>query len=130
MPFYIEDSQAESLLEKILNILNSINSNLEKIMSTPPVTQAAFDTALSTLNSTLTQLLAVGQQIGVGLTNLETALQAAQQNPGQIDFSGELATVQNMQAELATAITGANAALASIPTAEQPQPQVTANIKK
>lgn len=94
-------------------------------MSTTPVSQATFDAALGTLNTTVSALLAVGQSIGVGLTNLEASLAAAQGSSTPVDLSGELATVQNMQTELATAVTGAQAALVGIPTADQPTPPTT-----
>lgn len=117
----------EQLLIKQLELQIKI---AEKIMSTSPVTQATFDTALASINSSLSQLLAVGQSIGTGLSNLEAALLAAQQNPGTTDFSGELATVQNMQAELTAALSGAQQALSSIPTAEQPSPTPSSSVEK
>jgi hypothetical protein len=117
----------EQLLINQLEVLICIK---EKIMSTTPVSQATFDAALATLNTTLSSLLSVGTSIGTGLVNLEAALLAAQQNPGTTDLSGELATVQNMQAELGTALTDAQAVLAGIPAAEQPAPVASAEVKK
>lgn len=127
--FNEKDFKTEVILERMLQELCKINSNLEtiqKVMSTnPPVTQATFDAALSQVNAALTGLLSVGQNIGQGLQNLEAALLAAQQNPGSTDLSGELAIVNNMQAELVEATTNANTLLSSIPTAEQPASQTS-----
>lgn len=115
--------QQIALLERQIQLLSSINSYLEKMekhMATnPPVSQATFDAALSDVNTALSQLLAVGQQVGAGLVKIEADLAA---KSGDVDLSGELATVQNMKAQLADALQGAQTALASIPSADQPDP--------
>lgn len=95
-----------------------------RLMSTPPVTQATFDAALVELNTAFTTLLTSQQNIITGLSAVEAALVAAQQNPGSTDFSGELATVQNLQAEAAQAQANAQAAIASLPT-PPPAPPTT-----
>ena len=99
-------------------------------MSTSPVSQATFDAALAALNTTLSNLLTLGATIGQGLANLETALTAALANPGQVNLAGELATVQNMQQELSTALSDAQTVLAGIPAAEQPAPTSTPSVEK
>lgn len=93
-----------------------------RLMATPPVTQATFDAALVELNTAFTTLLTSQQNIITGLSAVEAALVAAQQNPGSTDFSGELATVQNLQAEAAQAQANAQAAIASLPTPPQAPP--------
>lgn len=123
MMFDDKQFQQIALLERQIQLLSSINSYLEKMekhMATnPPVSQATFDAALSDVNTALSQLLAVGQQVGAGLVKIEADLAA---KSGDVDLSGELATVQNMKAQLADALQGAQTALASIPSADQPDP--------
>ena len=96
-----------------------------RVMGTTPVSQATFDTALTQLNAAFTTLLNAVQSVETGLTAVEAALTAAQQNPGSTDFSGELATVQNLQAEVSAAQATATAAIESLPTSTS----TTGNVK-
>lgn len=111
--FNVEDFETLKVEEQILCVLKLI---LERLMSTTPVSQASFDAALSQLNTAFTSLLNAVQSVETGLASVEAALTAAQGNPGNTDFSGELATVQNLQAEVAAAQATANAAIQSLPT--------------
>lgn len=89
-------------------------------MSTPPVTQAAFDAALSQQSGLLTTLLSLVGELGVGLSNVEATLIAAQGSATPVDLSGELAAVQTMQAQIAQTTTAVQTELAAIPAADQP----------
>lgn len=120
--FNVKDYETLKIQEQILQVLNLI---LERLMSTTPVSQASFDSALSQLNTAFTSLLNAVQSVETGLAAVEAALTAAQGNPGATDFSGELATVQNLQAEVAAAQATANAAIQSLPAPPATTPPAT-----
>lgn len=116
---HIEFAAFLSLLISLVDFL-ILSFILWRFMATTPVSQATFDAALVQLNTAFTTLLTSQKSVETGLAAVEAALVAAQQKPGSVDFSGELATVQNLQAEVAQASADAAAAIASLPTPPAP----------
>jgi hypothetical protein len=117
---------AELLLLSLMTVVVvQIYTLRRTILATPPVTQQAFDAALGTLTSTIQGLVDTVGNVETGLTAVEAALTAAQGSSAPVDLSAELATVQNLQAEVATATAAAQAALASIPASPAPAPTTT-----
>jgi hypothetical protein len=120
----------EEGVERLLNEILAVNTKiLERLMATTPVSQATFDTALSQLSQALQTLLNTGQTVATGLTNIEAALTAAQGSTTPVDFSGELATVQNLQAEITAAQASAQQLITTIPAADLPPAPAAANIE-
>lgn len=122
MPFNVEDFEADSILVQINKTLTLI---LERLMSTNPVSQATFDAALQNLNTAFNNLVTTGQSVAAGLAAVEAALTAAQGSTTPTDFSAELAIVQNLSAEIATANTEAQALVAGLPASPTPTPTPT-----
>lgn len=134
MSLFNQDDRSEQLLRAIYEVLQqqlAVTSRImEKVMSTSPVTQASFDAALSTFSAAFGSLLTAVQSVETGLAAVEASLAAASGTSGS-DFSGELATIQNLQAQVAAASTSAQQAITSLPTADQPAPPApSAEVKK
>jgi hypothetical protein len=121
----LEPRESECLFD-IQAILNQqlavLNRMMEKIMSTTPVSQASFDAALAQYTTSFNALLTAVGSVETGLSAVEAALVAAQGSQTPVDLSGELATLQNLQAEVSSAQTSAQAAIAGLPTAPTPTP--------
>lgn len=117
----IEQLQHQVRANEILAYSKALLSIIkEKVMSTIPVTQAQFDTALATFNAAFASLTTALQSLVTGLSNVEASLAAALANPGTVDLTGELATIQNLQSESATALAEAQTAISGIPAPDQP----------
>lgn len=119
MPFNVEDYTAVNLLRTISNTLTEI---LERLMSTTPVSQASFDTALNDLVTGFNALVTTGQAVAAGLAAVEAALVAAQGSTTPVNLAAELAIVQGLQAQIATDTAAAQALVAGLPTLPTPPP--------
>lgn len=108
-----------SLVFSLLSLI-ALGTLIRIYMATPPVSQATFDAALNQQSSLLQTLLTLVGELGVGLSNVEASLIAAQGSATPVDLTGELASVQAMQAQISNTTATVQQEISAIPTADQP----------
>jgi hypothetical protein len=84
------------LLELGIDMLQIIQKEIIKMSTTPPVTQAAFDTALAAFQAQLTE---ASTAIVTALNDLIAEVQAGST---PVNLASELATIQSMATNLTT----------------------------